>query len=437
MFPPDPNYVPQPEAARLLARLIEFGYAPDERPDLDAHWGEAFTAVARLKHRTRLTRWHEFLEVTRNFPNAYEMSIEVTEQSTGVEDRSVKSRIFYQAKDALHDPPELKWLVEGLITGSSLNLLVGDAGSKKTLLAIDLAVSVAIGTPWLGFPVSRGAALYVDEETGIHRLWGHMHAALNGHDAPASTPLDFVSLGGYDLRSESDAQALTQRALSFDSRLIVIDALVDVARGGDENSSAGVQPVLFNLRRMADYCQAAVLVIHHNNRQGGFRGSSAIAAGVDLMLGVESAPTDPLVNLFAVKARHHVPPPITARAHFENSLEGKLQKVWFTNSNEKRSPRPKPARSTSATVILDFLATRQESTTDQIVAALGITLGTARNVIQQLKIAQLIERDDKFGASEKGKRAVYRLTAQGRQLFEAPKELTFNESPEIGSDDDD
>jgi predicted transcriptional regulator len=436
MFPPDPNYVPQPEAARLLARLIEYGYAPEQPPDLDAAWSKAFSAIAPLRNHTRVTRWHAFLEGVRKVKHGLEMIAEVSQHQTGVEDRSAKSRIFYQAKDALHQPPDLKWLVEGFITSPSVNLLVGDAGSKKTLLAIDLAVSVALGTPWLGFPVSQGPALYVDEETGIHRLWGHMHAALNGHDASSSTPLDFVSLGGYDLSSESDSQALTQRALSFDSRLIVIDALADVTRG-DENSLAGVQPVLFNLRRMADYCQAAVLVIHHNNRQGGFRGSSGIAAGVDLMLGVESAPNDPLVNLFAVKARHHVPPPITARAHFENSADGKLHKVWFTNSNETRIPKPKPIRSTSATAILDFLATSQESTSDQIVTALNISLGTVRNVIQQLKIAQLIEREDKFAVSDKGKRAVYRLTAQGRQLFEPPKELTFNESGVSGSDDDD
>jgi len=62
---------------------------------------------------------------------------------------TVPQPTFYCADDALRPPPPVDWCVQGLLTQSSLNLLVGAPGAKKTFLAMDMAVCVALGKPWL------------------------------------------------------------------------------------------------------------------------------------------------------------------------------------------------------------------------------------------------------------------------------------------------
>ncbi|HEY9147871.1 MAG TPA: AAA family ATPase, partial [Gammaproteobacteria bacterium] len=46
--------------------------------------------------------------------------------------------------------PEREWLVQDLIPARNVTLLYGDGGTGKSLLALQLAVAVALGRPWLG-----------------------------------------------------------------------------------------------------------------------------------------------------------------------------------------------------------------------------------------------------------------------------------------------
>jgi AAA domain len=57
-------------------------------------------------------------------------------------------------------------LVEGLIAQGSFNLLIGDSSLGKSPLLYQLALCVATGKPFLGFPVKRGDVLIVDYEDG-------------------------------------------------------------------------------------------------------------------------------------------------------------------------------------------------------------------------------------------------------------------------------
>jgi RecA-family ATPase len=56
------------------------------------------------------------------------------------------------AAEALQPQPPIPWIIEKLFAAGSVNLLVGEAGSKKTYALIDAAVCVACGKPWLEYP---------------------------------------------------------------------------------------------------------------------------------------------------------------------------------------------------------------------------------------------------------------------------------------------
>ncbi len=380
-------YQSNPYAARVLSQAIQYGYAPDPLPDLPPEWFHALVAVLDVIGSSQRVRWQTFVAAAKGFD--YEMIEEVAEALEDTLDRTEQDRVLYTAKDALHDPPTLKWAVEGIFAQPSLNLLVGDPGTKKTYLAIDLAVSVAMGQPWLGHAVTRSPVLFVDEEMGLYQLWARLNSSLHAHGADISTPFDFISLGGYDFRDSADADQLIHRALSRGSGLIIIDALANLMRAG-ENNLASVQPVLFNLRRMAETCKAAVVVIHHNNRHGVFRGSSSISAAVDLMLSISSSPADSLIELSSLKARFHLEPAEEKPA------------------SPISPPEPATPRKGLNLSILEFLARTSEATREQIISAcLEYTAGSVSTVVDELLASGMIKRANEGG---RGTKAAYALT---------------------------
>lgn len=59
-----------------------------------------------------------------------------------------------------------------LIPARTVTLLYGDGGTGKSLLALQLAVTVALGQSWIGLPVKAGKALFPsteDEADELHR----------------------------------------------------------------------------------------------------------------------------------------------------------------------------------------------------------------------------------------------------------------------------
>ncbi|MEX1275504.1 MAG: AAA family ATPase [Bacteroidota bacterium] len=406
----DQPYLPNPAAARILSQAVQFAFIPDPLPDLPPEWMQALAAVTRMRDFSRHSRWHTFVAAVSAFN--YAMVEEVAAAMQNSVDRLEKDRVLYATKDALHDPPRLEWAVEGLFAQPSLNLLVGDPGSKKTFLAIDLAVSVAMGKPWLGHAVNPCPVLFVDEETGMHQLWNRLNASLHAHGADISTPFEFISLGGYDFRDNADAEQLIHRARGRGSGFIVIDALANLMHSG-ENNLGSVQPVLFNLRRMAESCKAAVIVIHHNNRHGVFRGSSSISAGVDLMLSIRSAPADSLIELSAFKARFKAPQPFCARATFETAPDGQ-ERFHLEPTDEKPTsltplPAPVAPRKGLTLCILEFLEQNRSATREQLTTHLSAhTEGSIRFALHELLSSGQIKRAD---SGSKGTKAVYELSS--------------------------
>ena len=64
----------------------------------------------------------------------------------------------------------------------------------------------------------------------------------------------------------------------------MIDTWATANAGSDENAAGLMQQSLNRCGRIRDEVQAAVLMVHHDNRQGAFRGSSVIDGYVDTRL---------------------------------------------------------------------------------------------------------------------------------------------------------
>lgn len=207
------------------------------------------------------------------------------------------------AAEALEPQPPMSWSVESHASAGSVGMVVGPPATIKTYSMLDQLVHVALGLPWLGFPVQQGTTLIIDEESGQRRLRRRLAEVMRAHDAPADMPLAYVSLAGFNLRDSEDIAHVDRLVSDLRPSIVLIDALVDVMPGGDENAVSDTQPVMLAARRIAEAYETHVQFIHHANRAGGYRGSSAIPAALDVMLKVERSKTGPELTFTTEKTR--------------------------------------------------------------------------------------------------------------------------------------
>lgn len=324
-------------------------------------------------------------------------------------------RFKVESVDSVYDAPApLNFIVEGLLTKGSVNLIVGEGGSKKTWTALDLACQVARGEEWLDFQTRQAPVLIIDEESGPRRLRRRLYETLSGHfvkreDAP---PIYFVSLAMVDARSQDDISALHVLIEQYGAGLVIIDSLADIMPGADENAVKDVQPVFLNLRRIAEATQAAILVIHHANKQNGYRGSTGIKAACDLMLMVESKPESKYITFSAEKTRDIEPKTFTAVANFAKDSG----QFWLSSTEVN----PRVHYNKGQRYVLRFLLERGDSELDDITINADICApATAKTAVYALVESGHLKRtDDQEGRTGRGNKSRFDLTEKGRTAAE-------------------
>jgi RecA-family ATPase len=219
---------------------------------------------------------------------------------------------------------ESRWLVAGLWSEEAVGIIGGEPKCCKSFLALDLAVSVAAGTPCLRrFAVPRaGRVLLYAAEDALHivrqRLEGICAAA---GLALAELDVQVITAPTVRLDLEADRKNLDETVATLAPRLLVLDPFVRLHRI-DENASGEVAPLLAYLRELQRRHGVAVIVVHHARKGAGrvragqaLRGSSEFHAwgdsnlylrrtdgpheGGDLTLTVEhrAAPAMPTITL--------------------------------------------------------------------------------------------------------------------------------------------
>jgi len=307
--------------------------------------------------------------------------------------------LICMASEALKPQPEINWIIRGMYQPGTVNADVGDAGTLKTYKNIDMCVCIALGKPWLGISTRRERVLIVDEESGPKRLPMRIGDTMRGHGAPADLSLGYVSLLGLNLRIARDLDRLRALIDSFEAGFVLIDSWAAIVAGADENAVAEMQPILTSLRRIAERTKCAIQLIHHANRSGAYRGTTAFKAALDLMMLYERRPGNQLL-ITCEKARDAAVEPISAVAHFE------LGRFYLTPlvTNIKES------LSASQAYVLGFLELRDHATIGEIMDAAEIcSPEAARKAVYDLAKKNLIKRTDQGGRGESASYSVVKF----------------------------
>jgi len=310
---------------------------------------------------------------------------------------------------ALRPLPPIEWVVDQLISVGSLNVFYGEPGSKKTYSMLSLAVCVALGKSWLGFLVNPRRVLIIDEESGERRLALRLGAAIRGALGDQTTPLAFVSLAGFKLDDQNDPDELQSLIEDVGAGLVIIDALTDVM-DGDENKKQDTQPVLTTLRRISENTGVAIIVIHHSNKTGGYRGSSAIKGALDLMVKIESKDGSNWINFKSEKNRDGTAKNFTAVATWTED------QFYLTEAETKADVK---TLNRSQKYVIGYLKQHGASSLSEISGAADVcSPSAAKQAVYKLVELGMAYRTN---PEERGRgvEAVYDLTKEGKEEGES------------------
>jgi len=198
----------------------------------------------------------------------------------------------------------VKWLVKHVVPLESMGVVFGGSGTFKSFIAIDMALHVAHGLPWLGHKTKQGPVLIVAAEGGAG-LWRRIVAWHRENRVQWSQAPVYVVPVALDLTTDAARVQEAATAIGVRPDLVIIDTLSQTF-SGEENSAAEVSNYLRELALWFKASwQAAVVVVHHTGHQATERprGSSAIRANVDFMFGVYRDEKEMLATFECVKQK--------------------------------------------------------------------------------------------------------------------------------------
>lgn len=322
----------------------------------------------------------------------------------GYERFMVKRLNTFSAGEALEPLGPERWLVEGLFRKPSVNLLVGEAGSKKTYAMLDLAVSAAMGEAWLGRAVNWARVLWMDEENGHERMLRRLGQVMRGKGATEDIFFETATMSGLDLRLGADWQILADFVKQEDMEFLVIDSLTGVMPGGDDSRMQHLAALFGGLRKLAERFQMTVLVIHHTNKMGVYRGSSHMRGAVDMMLMAYSTAESNFVEFESGKARDSRSVNFAAEVHFEAGQAGETERVYLTPADlyaARMAVRPGKAFSPVMGHVLRYLEEHGEEQTKGLMASCKTAMPEqVRQAIYQLVNKGLVRRVDEGSRGE-------------------------------------
>ncbi len=171
-----------------------------------------------------------------------------------------------------------------------LGILASPPKYGKSWLSLDLCISVATGTKFLGFNTNKSDVLYLALEDSNARLQDRMRKVLNGRRAPTGL--------GYAIKAGTLQHGLTEQFEKYiqenpNVKLIVIDTFQMVRGEAKRGQSAYAADYsdCSQLKKFADEKKICLLIVHHMRKMrdisdtfANISGTAGISGAVDTMM---------------------------------------------------------------------------------------------------------------------------------------------------------
>lgn len=259
-------------------------------------FGELMT---NYKGREMTDTWVQLvpkLDQHKDFDGAVQMMADCVERITATSSAGRAVRLWSPAEFDYSKDIDSQPLVYDMIDQGEVFLFHGDSGSHKTFIALDLALSVATGTTFLGHTTIPSAVVYLASEGGAFGFQKRVDAWCNEKAIAPPENLAVTTDAVNFCESVQVANLIKEissfsRSVSDPIRLVVIDTLSRAMAGHDENSQSEATLFLSNVDKLVRKFGCAVVIIHHNPKKSDdFRGSTVFGDNPD---GIFSAKKEP------------------------------------------------------------------------------------------------------------------------------------------------
>lgn len=206
----------------------------------------------------------------------------------------------------LLEMPKASWAVKGHFPKDATGVIYGPSGAGKTFVALDMAMSIATGRPFIErFKTTKGRVVYVCAE-GLYGFQERVQAWLNVNKQqwgmPDKSQIWVKKRPVNFLDPDCTIAFLEQCREHFNGEypdVIFIDTLAKNFGGGDENSTKDMSLYVMNTEWMRAESGGTIISVHHSGKdiEKGMRGNSALKAGVDVEILVVEGNCGPHVTV--------------------------------------------------------------------------------------------------------------------------------------------
>lgn len=192
-------------------------------------------------------------------------------------------------------PPLAPPLIDGLLRQGHKMLISGPSKAGKSFAQIEMAIAIAEGMRWMGWPCTMGKVVYVnfelDRPSCLHRFLDVYHAL--GIRAERRQNIEIWNLRGQSMQLDKLAPKLIRRARKVHPLAIILDPIYKTLTG-DENSAEQMAVFCNQFDRVCSEVGCSVIYCHHHSKgaQGGKKAMDRASGS-----GVFSRDPDALLDL--------------------------------------------------------------------------------------------------------------------------------------------
>lgn len=212
--------------------------------------------------------------------------------------------------------PPTQYLVRGIWPADAYGVLGAEKKAGKTWNALDLAVGVASGTPWLGALAvdTSGPALVLAGEGGARNVVRRLRAIADARGRRAEDLPIVVCTRAPTLGDLAHMAQLADVLRGLQPALVVLDPLYLSARGANGADLYAMGDLLRRPQRLCEDAGAALMVVTHFNRGRG--------NGAERFTGAGPAEWGRVLVAAAVISRHTEPATLATTTLTEWEITG-------------------------------------------------------------------------------------------------------------------
>jgi hypothetical protein len=243
----------------------------------------------------------------------------------------LEQTLFVQAPQFVAMMPEqIEWLVDGIIERGANGTFTAVPKAGKSWAALDLAIAMVLGEPWLGFEIPHPLRVGFVSREDNPRLtsWrlGHLYRGrYAAHPGLIENLYVNTRMQSPQLMIDDDEQLkeLVDALSVFKPDFLFFDVF-NVIHTAEENDNSEMRAVLRKISSIQEQIHCGIGLVHHYGKGEGsmtqrLRGASAIAGWMEWLIGIDMQDGESKLRRMEFELKAAQPPdPITYRIITEN-----------------------------------------------------------------------------------------------------------------------